>query len=355
MKSSALKEITDITKTSRVVIPIILGLLVVIYMLYRNFDIEQFRNLSWNFRSFIFILVAIFVYALRHIALSFRLRNMTDRSFSFKKCVQLMFIWEFAAAISPSAIGGAATAIIFLSQEKLTTAKAMTVVLYSVVLESSYFLLSVIVGLLVFGTIIIHPDVNSLFTTNGYGVTFLLVFSFMILYGFFFFYGLFINPKAIQKFLFTLGRIKLLKRWKQNFIKTGNDVIVASEVLKSKKWNFHLKNFVLSAYAWFSKFLMVPLLIFAVFQQLTPSLYETVLLTMRDQSMFMITAFTPSPGGAGFAEAFFDNFFKDYINITAATIIAILWRLITNYFYLFAGFIITPLWLRGVVKSRRTT
>jgi uncharacterized protein (TIRG00374 family) len=353
MNKSVIREITDITKPSRVVIPIVLGMLVVVYMLYSKFDIEQFQSLSWNSRSILYILLALFIYALRHLVLSLRLRFMTDKEFSIKKCVQLMFIWEFAAAISPSAIGGAATAIIFLSQEKLSTAKSMTVVLYSVVLESSYFFISVIVGLLLFGSIMIHPGVTDIFSANGYGITFLIVFAFMMSYGFFFFYGLFINPKSIKKLLFFIAKIGFLKRWKHKIEKTGDDIVASSKLLKTKNIGFHLRNLVLTGYAWFSKFLMVPLLIYAVIQEIEPSIWDTVLMTMRDQAMYMITAFSPTPGGSGVAEALFDNFFNDYINVTAATIIAILWRLITYYFYLFAGFIITPLWFKQLLEKKR--
>lgn len=354
MKKSALREITDITKPSRVIVPILLGLCVVLYMLYNNFDLENFRRLSWNSRSIVFFAIAMLIYAIRHLVLSIRLRYMTDKAFSLKKCIQLMFIWEFAAAISPSAIGGAATAIVFLSQEKLSMAKSMTVVLYSVVLESSYFLLSVITGLLLFGPIMIHPGVTDMFSSNGYGITFLIVFTFMIAYGFFFFYGLFINPTSIKSLLYFIAKARILRRWKDRIEKTGDDILTASKVLKTKTLTFHLRNLLLTGYAWFSKFLMVPLLIYAVIQQIEPTWWDTVLLTMRDQAMYMITAFTPTPGGSGFAEALFDNFFNDYIEITAATIIAILWRLITYYFYLFAGFIITPLWYKNVVQTKRS-
>ena len=354
MTKSVKKNFSDLTQPSKVLIPILLGLAVVGYMLYTRFDIEQFKTMSWNGRSILFFSLAIGVCVLRHIILSLRLRLMSDDHFSFKKSVQLMFIWEFAAAISPTSIGGAATAIIFLAQEKLSAARSMTIVLYSVVLESLYFLVSILIALIIIGPNFINPDVLNYSSSNAYNVSFYIIILFMLAYGLFFFYGLFISPQSIKKFLFFIGKARILKRWRSKIEKTANDIINSSRELKSKKINYHFKNFVLSGLAWICKFLTVPLIIFAVIQQIDPTLFDTVLLTFRNQSMYVITAFTPTPGGSGFAEVLFDNFFSDYISLTAATIIAILWRLITYYFYLFSGFIVTPLWVKEVMKNRKT-
>jgi hypothetical protein len=66
--------------------------------------------------------------------------------------------------------------------------------------------------------------------------------------------------------------------------------------------------------------------------------------------MFLITLFSPTPGGAGFVEVLFGGFLSDYIpSSTVATLTAAIWRMMGYYIYLFVGAIIVPDWVRRKV------
>jgi uncharacterized protein (TIRG00374 family) len=56
---------------------------------------------------------------------------------------------------------------------------------------------------------------------------------------------------------------------------------------------------------------------------------------------------SPTPGGSGIAEFAFSGFLNDFIPFGLVAILAILWRLISYYPYLFIGAIILPKWLRN--------
>jgi glycosyltransferase 2 family protein len=77
------------------------------------------------------------------------------------------------------------------------------------------------------------------------------------------------------------------------------------------------------------------------------------LLYSRLESMFVIMAFSPSPGGAGFAEYVFGEFFTDFMPVSVSLIVAFIWRLISYYTYLAAGVIIIPNWINKVRKARQ--
>ena len=65
-------------------------------------------------------------------------------------------------------------------------------------------------------------------------------------------------------------------------------------------------------------------------------------------------AFSPTPGSAGVAELLLPKFLTDYnLTSTVSTIIAFIWRLFTYYWYLIAGAIIIPMWVRGLLNSRK--
>ena len=70
--------------------------------------------------------------------------------------------------------------------------------------------------------------------------------------------------------------------------------------------------------------------------------------------MYVIMAFSPTPGGAGFAEVLFGGFLSDYVNSgTLALIIAFIWRLFTYYLYLLVGVVVIPNWIKNVINDRK--
>ena len=352
-KNISFQKIQSSLGASKWIIPIGLGLLVIGYMLWKNFNYQEFLNLSWNAKTFIFLILTMLVLVVRHLAYAWRLKMLCQAYFSWKKSIELIFIWEFASAISPTAVGGSATAMYFLSQEKIPGAKTVTVVLYTTILDTLFTLLSLALFLITLGPIMIGPDMEAFNIKSGYGLSFALVFSAMLAYGSFFFYALFINPKQISRLLLFLSRIKWLRRFKHGLSQTANDIQQAARNLRKKTWLFHLKTFTATGIAWMGKFIIIPIVILAVVQHLELEFYDFILLLARSESMFSITAFSPTPGGSGFAEALFGGFFKDFLNHSNALIIALIWRLLSYYSYLIAGVIIIPIWIRNLVKRRK--
>jgi len=83
-------------------------------------------------------------------------------------------------------------------------------------------------------------------------------------------------------------------------------------------------------------------------------LYAQGELYARLETMFVIIAFSPTPGGAGFVEILFNGFLSDYVTSeTLGTVIATIWRLLTYYSYLLIGAIIIPNWIRTVLNERK--
>ncbi len=346
-------KIQDSLAGSRLLIPIGLGLLVIGYMLWNNFSYDDFINMSWNAKTIVFLSLTLLVIILRHLAYAWRLRILCNEYFNWKKSIELIFIWEFASAISPTAVGGSATAMFFLSQEKLPAAKAVTIVLYTTILDTIFTLLSLLLFCLWIGSIIIGPDMEIFTVHSKYGLSFLFVFLIMLAYGSFFFYALFINPKQISRLLKYLAKRRWLRRFQKGLTQTADDIIDAAKEIKNKSFLFHGRAFIATTIAWLGKFATIPLIIFGVAQSLELNMFDFILLLARNESMFAITAFSPTPGGSGVTEALFGGFFKDYLQQSNAVIIALIWRLMTYYSYLIAGIIIVPIWIQRIIRRRK--
>ena len=346
------QEVLRSISASRIVIPILIGLGVVFYLLYSQFDPAEFAKINWTSHTLFWVLLSLILLIVRHLAYATRLWILSEKEFSWKKCIQLIFIWEFSSAVSPTSIGGSAVALFVLSQEKLSGAKTTALVIYSAVLDSIFFVALSPIFFTLFGTNMIRPNMQSLSDMDGWGYTFLGAYVFMAMYGCLFFYGLFINPKQIKRLLVGFTKFGFLKKRREAATKLGDDIIVASKQLYHQKWTFHIGAFLSTATAWSCRFLLLNCLVIA-FVNTPTDFWTQANLYARLQTMFVIMAFSPTPGGAGIAESLFGNFISDYVTSdTYALVIAIIWRFFTYYLYLIVGAIIIPYWIRNLLNER---
>ena len=85
---------------NKIILPMLIGLLVVVYFIWRKFDVEEFSNINWTNWTLFWLGMAIIFYVLRHLSYAWRLRVLSDKVFSWAKSIELIFIWEFASAVS---------------------------------------------------------------------------------------------------------------------------------------------------------------------------------------------------------------------------------------------------------------
>jgi len=339
--------------STKIFIPILLGLIVVAYLLWKQYDPEEFAKIEWTSHTLIWIFAAMAFLVFRHLAYAMRLRILSGKKFSWKKAIELIFIWEFSSAVSPTSIGGSAVALFVLSNEKLSTAKTATIVLYTVVQDSFFFLLSLPVFIYLLGNGVIHPTLTGLEEFNAWRVSFWTFYTAMAIYAMVFFYGLFLHPENLKRILIGSTKIPFLKRFRKKAINLGNDMIISSEEMRNQNWKFHFGSFMGTAGAWIGRFLLLNCLIIAFVPETSLEFLNQLMLYARQKAMFMLIAFSPTPGGAGIIEMVFGDFLIDFISIgTASVIIAFLWRLMTYYAYLIAGVIVIPNWINKIFINR---
>ncbi len=334
---------------SKIILPVILGLVVVVYLIYRQFDYEEFQLIKWNSHVWFWLSCAVLIYVIRHVLYALRLMLLSDNDFSFRHAVELIFIWEFASSVSPTSLGGSAVAVFFLSQEKISAAKAVSIVLYTVIVDTMFFLVSLVILFSVFGPILIRPEMESML--QGYGITFIIVWLFMLAYGILLTWGLF-NPRIIKRILMTIAKIPFIRKFRLQLYQIGEDVVITSKEIRDRRFAFHFKASALTIGAWVSRFLAVNFIILAL-TEIDWTAMSQFLLYARSQTMYVITQFSPTPGGSGVMEFLFSGFFSDFISKGIGSIGALLWRLITYYPYLIIGVIIIPNWIKRVLDKKR--
>lgn len=343
----------DALKPTRIIVPILIGLSVAAYLFYTQFDRDEFAQIEFPSTAWFWIFGSFLLLCIRHLAYSYRLKILSDGAFSWRKCIELIFIWEFSSAVSPTSVGGSAVAFFVLSREKLPVAKTATIVIFTVILDSLFFLLLVPILYLLIGESMIRPalEVQGKWAWHQ---LFWFAYGFMFVYASLFYYGLFMNPAGFKRILYALASVKILQRFKDKLQQMGDDMILAAHDLRARTFAYKLKAFAGTAVAWTCRFLLLNLLIIAFTPNIALGMAEQGQLFARLVAMFLIIAFSPTPGGAGFVELLFTGFVIDIVESSSRSIvIATVWRVMSYYLYLIIGAIVISNWLRtlGIRKK----
>lgn len=331
---------------SKVILPILIGLGVAVYMFITNVDINavaqhfQQANIAW-------ILAAVLVLFIRDAGYIWRIRYLTNQELSWKSSIYTVLLWEFASAVTPSAVGGTAVAVFIINREGIKFGKALAYVMLTALLDNSFFILAAPVALLLSqGDVFpVAADGTAGLFGSGLRATFWISYTLIAVYTSFFAWGLFFKPHGFRWLITRITSFGFLRRFRRTAKEIGDEVIIASEEIKGKDARYWANAVVSTVFVWSARYMMVNCLL-AAFTTLT---WENHLLVFaRHIVMWVIMLISPTPGSSGTAELSFDFFFGQYIGGFGVAL-ALFWRLYTYYPYLFVGVMILPRWLRRVL------
>ncbi|MBC5992208.1 lysylphosphatidylglycerol synthase transmembrane domain-containing protein [Pontibacter cellulosilyticus] len=332
--------------TRKLILPMLLGLGVVGYMLYQNYEPGQVQTLLQA--SPFWLGMALLVLLVRDYGYVHRIRYVTEKQLTLKQSFQVIMLWEFASCALPSVVGGTTVAAYILFKEGIALGKSIAQVMVTAMLDNLYFVLAVPLVLL-FAKGQILPELEMLNETvrQSLGIAFVISYLLIALYAFTMFYALFINPKAIKRLLIRLGQLGLFNRWRQTLFRHANELLIASGHLRSKSMNYWLHASISTAFVWTARYAIIGCFI-AAFTEL--SIADHFIVFARNLVYKIVLLISITPGGAGFAEIAFPAFFGAFLG-SFTTIIVLLYRLLTYYLYLIAGTLVFPRWVARVYTS----
>lgn len=306
-------------------------------------------KLSWY--SLFWFIAAFAMMFLRDIGYMIRIRVLTENALSWKQSFFVIMVWEFASALTPGVVGGAAVAMFILNREKIPLGRSTAIVLITAMLDNLFYLIMVPLMLIFVGSSDLFPlsgsqtflgmDLNivGVFWV-GYGIVFLFFIALLI--------GIVYHPFALRSMIVRFFSLPFLKRWKEGARQTGREIIVTAKEVRVKPRSYWVKAFGATFLSWTGRYLVVNCLIMAF---VTTGLQEHFMIYARQLGMWVIMLISPTPGGSGIAEYAFTGFLEEFIPFGLVGLMAVLWRLISYYPYLFIGSFILPRWLRGTNKA----
>lgn len=343
-------------KLRRAVYPIIIGLLVVGYMFWRDFDPAVFGDTSFSWDSVLWLLLAFLCMFGRDLGYIIRLKVLSDGQLSWRQALRVIMLWEFTSAITPSAVGGTSVAIIYVHKEGISVGRSSAIVMLTSFLDELYFVIMFPLLLAIVG----FDNMFDIASESGLLVKSLMTFALVgyvlkLIWVLVLSYGLFINPRGLKWLLMKIFRLRFLRKWYRDMNIVGTDIINSSREIRSKSFGFWTKAAASTFLSWSSRYLVANALVMAFF-----AVSDHFLLFARQLVMWIMMLVMPTPGGSGFAELFFSSYCADLIDVPlalqagAAALIAFLWRGVTYYPYLAIGAVVFPRWLgRNFGKKRK--
>ncbi len=341
-------------RLSRMLLPIGLGLIGVGYLFYQQFDLEKFREIEWTGRAFAWIGLAFLLLLARHFFYAYRLKVLTGGDyFTWKKCLELIVIWEFSGALTPTSKGGPFVMLFVLTQEKVPAGRTAAAIFYTMICDSGFFVILLPILLAIYGPPMMYPGMSSFSDQNLASNVMFVTYAMMLTYWLLLIFFVFLRPQYAKICLNWLAKIPLLKRFAPKLTLLGQEFELAATELRQQNWRYHLRVILCAVGAWTSKFLMINCLIIAIVPSTPIDGGTQAFIYARLVAMFIIMAFSPTPGGAGLAEIALAGFISDYVPAGIGLVIALLWRGMAYYGYLLAGALVVPGWIAARVGERR--
>lgn len=311
---------------------------------------DTLSEANWTSQSIFWILIAILFMVGRDLFYIIRIRLLTHKELSWKSGFYVIMLWEFASALSPGVVGGAAVAMFILNREKIALGRSTAIVIITAMLDNLFYVLMIPIVFL----FIDQQDLFPRSSGSDLAVQWVFWIGFFIILAvcLFLFSSIFLAPKLATRFLSILFRFPLLKRWREGAVQTGKDIEIASFELRKEPFLYWVKVFGATCGSWISRYLVINAILQAFLQL---GFIDHIMILGKQLVLWLFMLVSPTPGGSGIAEYAFGELLSTFSSSALLlTALAVLWRLISYFPYLFFGAVLLPRWIRKTSSENQS-
>ncbi|MBR5255009.1 MAG: flippase-like domain-containing protein [Bacteroidales bacterium] len=339
----------------KILLPLLIGIGVAVLLILKDIknDSSAITDIliNWTWASTLFLFLALCFGVMRDLMYMYRIRLLSDKKLSWKQSFQVIMLWEFGSAITPSVVGGSALAFFIVSLEGIPVGRSTAIVMITALLdELFYIVVTPIVVLIVGASLAFNTAFRFTFLGYEFGETqiFFIGYGFMCLLTLIILVAIFFFPQGFRKLLYILAEKKLFRKIKDKTKKMGDDIVTSSQEFKGKGIVFWAKAYLCTVFSWTSRFLVVNCILLAF-----SPVGEHLLVFARQLVMWVILCISPTPGSSGVAEFAFPLFLGEFMPQGTHATTALIWRLYTYYPYLILGSLVLPYWTKRVFKRKK--
>lgn len=319
-------------------LPVLIGLAVIVWLFQDEFSPTAFRNIHFGTHTIIGIVLACVFVAGRDLGMMWRFHTIAAPDVSWIRALRIDLMVAFTSAITPSVVGGSAFAIFYLNREGVSVGRATTLTLTTLLLDELFFVVfcPIIVLLLPLDQLF-SPTSDRAFI-DGVQIVFWLVYAGIFVWTLILLFGIIIMPKGVKALLGRIFSWRWLRRWSPAIEATTDNMVATSAWLRHCGWAWWIRVFFATVVSWFCRYLVVNALFWAFVPDVSP-----FLVFARQFVVWVVLMVSPTPGGSGLSEWMFTEYYGDLIGSgELAVIMALIWRVLTYYFYLVVGVCMIP-------------
>jgi glycosyltransferase 2 family protein len=303
-------------------------------------------HIDFSASSWLWLLGAVLMIGLRDFGYMWRVRLLTDRLLSWKQSFFVIMIWEFASALTPGVVGGTAVAMFILNKEGVSMGRSTSIVVITALMDNLFFVLLVPILLLLLPSGVLFPE-HSTGVEQTLPVLFWTGYVAMLTVCLLLFLSIFLFPSLLKRLLSTLTKLPLLNRWHERALITGEEIRVTSGEFSTRRPGFWIRVLLSTMLSWTGRYLVINMVLMAF---LPLSGLQHLLIFAKQFILWVLMLVSPTPGASGVAEWAFSELLGNLAPSALVIVsLAIVWRLISYFPYLFIGSVLLPRWLK---KSR---
>jgi hypothetical protein len=299
-------------------------------------------SIHWTEKTLFWIFIALLCMVGRDFFYMWRIRLLTNDQLTWKKSFSVIMLWEFASALSPGVVGGAAVAMFILNREKIALGRSTAIVFITTMMDNLFYVMMIPLTFLFISSTDLFPISYS--GSGAIQVVFWTGYSLIAAAAILLFLALFVWPNFSKKLLGGLFSLPFLKRWKVKAVQTGEDIVVTSQEMKKETFLSWVQVYLVTCGSWISRYLVINAILQAFLQL---SFFDHAIILGKQFVLWLFMLISPTPGASGVAEYAFGELL---ISFSGSTILlagmAVIWRLISYFPYLFIGAWILPRFLR---------
>jgi uncharacterized protein (TIRG00374 family) len=299
-------------------------------------------SINWTEKTFFWICIALLCMVGRDFFYMWRIRLLTRNQLTWKNSFSVIMLWEFASALSPGIVGGAAVAMFILNKERIALGRSTAIVFITTMMDNLFYVMMIPITFLFISSADLFPITYS--GSQAIQVVFWTGYSLIAIAAVLLFLALFVWPNFSKKLLGAIFSLPILKRWKEKAIQTGEDIVITSQEMKKETFFSWVKIFFVTCGSWISRYLVINAILQAFLQL---SLYDHALILGKQFVLWLFMLVSPTPGASGVAEYAFSELLLPFSgSMILLAGMAIIWRLISYFPYLFIGAWILPRFVR---------
>lgn len=325
-------------KRWKALIPALIGLGVIYYFYKEDLMSLGMGEMEFSSRAVLALVGAVGLLVIRDLAYMTRVKILSMGEFSWRSSLNVVLLWEFASAITPSVIGGSPIAIYLMKREGMTLGRSASTVLATSLMDEFFYVLVVPLLIIIIGADAFIPGGLSATTEMGLRVMFFTGYGIHCAITVLILFVLFIAPSTTRNVLLKIFRLPGLNRWGLKVEKATQEWMLASESLKGAKRGMWLKTLGVTFVSWTARFLILNAVLYIFFDSV-----QNLEVFARQLSLWIAMLVSPTPGASGIAEFSLPVFMQGVAVVGGATVLV--WRLLTYFIYLIIGALLLPGWL----------